>query len=56
MGTTIHDAHSDKTTRLLITLEADSRTQLEERMAYIRETLRMNVRTPNGAIAGLIWE
>ena len=56
VGTTIHDAHSDKTTRLLITLEADSRTQLEERMAYIRETLRMNVRTPNGAIAGLIWE
>ena len=56
VGTTIHDAHSDKTTRLLITLEADSRGQLEERMGYIRGTLQMSVRTPDGAFAGLIWE
>lgn len=55
VGTIIRDEHSDKTTRLLITLEADSRAQLEERMAHVRDTLKMEVRSPEGEIVGLIW-
>ena len=48
--------HSDKTSRFLVTFSGDTRAQLEERMAYIRSTIQMDVRQPDGTLTGLIWE
>jgi hypothetical protein len=56
VGTAVVADHSDKTTRYLITLCADTREELEERMAYIRATLQMDIILADGKHAGLIWE
>ena len=56
VGADYSQGHSDKTSRFLVTFRGDDRAQLEERMAYIRSTIEVDVRQPDGTLAGLIWE
>lgn len=56
VGTDYAEGHTDKTSRYLITIEAPTRAELEERMAHVRATVQMDVRMPDGSIEDLIWK
>ena len=49
------EGQSDKTSRYLVTISADSREQLEERMALVRATVQVDVRGADGRLEQLIW-
>lgn len=55
IGMSNNEGAVDKTSRLAIIVSAESRKQLEQRMKYIQNTLKVTVQTQNGK-AGLIWE
>lgn len=55
IGMVNNEGAVDKTSRFAMIVSADSRRQLEERMAYIRSVLNVKVRTTKGE-AGLIWQ
>lgn len=55
VGAGYHEGHSDKTSRYLITIAASSRSELEERMQIVRQTVQADIQTPDGQIVGLIW-
>ncbi len=54
-GTENHEGHTDKTSRIALTLSAPDRETFNKRMEIVRQTLRVDVETPEG-IQGLIWE
>ena len=56
VGADYSKGHNDKTSRFLVTYRADTREELERRMAYIRSTIQVDVRQPDGTITGLIWD
>lgn len=56
VGQTMTSKNTDKTSRRLVVISAGSRAELEARMRFVRETIRMEIRTPAGDNAGLIWE
>ena len=56
VGADYSQGHSDKTSRFLVTFHADTREELERRMAHIRSTIEVDVREPDGTLTGLIWE
>lgn len=55
VGTCHDETLSDKTSRYLVTVSADTRDALERRMEEVRNTLQVDVRRADGSIAGLIW-
>ena len=56
VGVDYSQGHNDKTSRFLVTYRADTREELEKRMAYIRSTIQVDVRQPDGTLTGLIWD
>ncbi|MDO4533358.1 MAG: ATP-grasp domain-containing protein, partial [Coriobacteriia bacterium] len=56
VGATLTSENTDKTSRYLVTISAPDRGTLEERMQFVRNTIKMDIQTPEGDIVGLIWE
>ncbi|MBR3146542.1 MAG: ATP-grasp domain-containing protein [Eubacterium sp.] len=54
-GRVISGGQKDKTTRLAVTVSADTRDELLERMDHIRDTLEVDCENGQG-VNGLIWE
>jgi carbamoyl-phosphate synthase large subunit len=54
-GSENHEGHTDKTSRIALIISAPDRETFNERMKIVRQTLQVEVQTPEG-IQGLIWE
>ena len=51
----VHDDPTDKRMRYSMILSADSRSELEERIKKIRDTIHVIVRTESGEEKDIIW-
>ena len=56
VGKTLTSENNDKTSRYLVTISAPDRATLEQRMQFVRNTIKMDIKTPDGEVVGLIWE